>query len=310
MDSRRWKKEHDMDYRSMLKMSAEMTRSILCLGLDPLPEALPGPYNMQGIAGALPFFERLFSDFEERKVYPGAFKANLSFFACHDRPLENDFSGSRTLASLIRGIKWRFPHIPVILDFKRGDIAASSVNYAHEGFVSWGAHGVTVSPFMGSDSVAPFLDFCSDEGEKGVYLLNRNSNEGSKDFQNLDVIENGKKKPLYMAIAEKIALWARGRPGLGAVIAATSPSELSDIACFYAPLGIPLLIPGVGAQGGSAEETIARLRQAGYDLSMVRINSSSGITHPWHRAGERAPEGWPEVCLGEMERLIRALNFS
>jgi orotidine-5'-phosphate decarboxylase len=296
-----------MDYGELLMISAQKAASIICLGLDPIPEALPEPYREKGIEGALPFFEELFDYFEKERICPGAFKANLSFFACHDRPLQGDFAGSMTLAAVIAALRARFPHIPLILDFKRGDIAAASANYAKEGFTCWGADAVTVSPFMGSDSVAPFLEYCT-EG-RGVYLLNRNSNEGAKDFQDLESLRGGSKKPLYMAIAEKIADWADGKAGIGAVVGATSMAQLGEIAHYYASHRLPLLIPGVGAQGASAEETAASLRQAGYDLSLVRINSSSGITHPWHRAGERAPGKWQAACAGELQRLNRAINF-
>ncbi len=196
-----------------------------------------------------------------------------------------------------------FTGIPVILDSKRGDIALSSANYASEAFDLYQSDAVTVSPYMGSDSVAPF-------GERGVAgkgfdLLNRTSNVGAKDLQGLNVVDHVDEKeiyPLYMAVAHRIGRYGEQWGNVGAVVGATSLTELQELADYYATREIPLLIPGVGSQGGSATETVAILKEVDYPLYLARINSSSGLTHPWK--GGAVPKGWLEVSLSNLAALI------
>ncbi|MEM0360035.1 MAG: orotidine-5'-phosphate decarboxylase, partial [Candidatus Diapherotrites archaeon] len=171
---------------------------------------------------------------------------------------------------------------PVIFDGKRGDIGSTSKAYALEGFDFWNADAVTVSPFLGSDSVKPFLEKASSDG-KGIYFLNRTSNPGAVEFQGLLV--SG--KPFYLIASEKIALWNKECAGAGAVVGATSLPELEQIAKFYVSQNalVPLLIPGVGSQGGSARETVSVLKKCGYPLHLARINSSSAITFAFEKTG-------------------------
>jgi orotidine-5'-phosphate decarboxylase len=157
---------------------------------------------------------------------------------------------------------------------------------------------VTISPYMGSDSVIPFLEYTA-KGQ-GTYILNRTSNPGGKDFQDL-VLQDGSK--LYEAVGKKIIEWAQKYPDTGAVVGATSQTELKNLVSMYAGHDIPLLIPGVGSQGGSAKQVMTILKKAKYDLRLVRINSSSGIIHPWKKV-KRIPEEWAGVCADELESLI------
>ena len=219
----------------------------------------------------------------------------LSLRQAEDRPRSGDFGGSRALAAVLAMVGEHFPHTPVILDSKRGDIATSSHNYAREAFVSWQADAVTVAPYMGSDSVLPFIDF----GTQGVYILNRTSNPGGKDLQNL-LLET--QHPLYLEVARQIASYNEKRGRVGAVVGATNLGELRAIAEFYRDERVPLLIPGVGSQGGSASEVIAILRSIGYPLELVRINSSSALTHPWKKGP--APANWRELCQRNLASLI------
>jgi len=287
-----------MSYIDRLKKSAQKYGSIICMGIDPVPEHLPGIHVTAGerITG---FFETLFSEMIKRKVLPGAFKPNLGFFTALDLPREGDFSGSGALAKILRFLDEDFPDIPVILDSKRGDIARSSVNYAKEGYVNWGCDSVTVSPWMGSDSVIPFFKEAALH-DGGVYLLNRTSNPGGKDFQNAVLEENA--QPLFKAVAEKIVEWAGEYPGTGAVVGATSLGEMEEIAAFFSGRDIPLLIPGVGSQGGSAADVVEILKKTNYALPLVRINVSSGITHPWVKVGNGVPVNWKELCIDNLER--------
>jgi orotidine-5'-phosphate decarboxylase len=233
-------------------------------------------------------------------LIPSAFKPNIGYYQSLDRPRDEDFSGSLALVDVMDMVENFFPGIPVILDSKRGDIARSSLNYAMEAFDCWQSDAVTVAPYMGSDSITPFASHVP--GEKGIYILNRTSNPGGKDFQNLMVSANGASVPLYMEVARKIASLREEFEGLGAVVGATNMAELTKIATYYADKKIPLLIPGVGSQGGSASEVMAVLRDVGYPVQLARINSSSALTHPWKKGP--APEDWLELCEANLRTMI------
>jgi orotidine-5'-phosphate decarboxylase len=274
-----------MDYNEKLRQSAKETESIACMGLDPVLEQVPGTYSefKPRVEG---FFEVLFNEMKEQGVFPGAFKPNHGFYSRHDEPQRGIFQGSQALGTVLKMLEERFSGIPVILDFKRGDIAKSSANYAREGFVGWGADAVTVAPYMGTDSVGPFAEYCNDEQGKGVYVLNRTSNKiGAADFQSKMVLGVNNQQ-LHLVVADKIVEWAEGSPGVGAVVGATSLEEMAEITKVYAGKNIPLLIPGVGGQGGKADEVVDVLTTGDYDLSLARINSSSGVTHPWAKNEE------------------------
>ena len=203
-------------------------------------------------------------------------------------------------------IKTTFPDSPIILDSKRGDIARSSLNYAIEAFDVWKADCTTVSPYMGSDSIEPFIK--ERYATKGIYLLNRTSNKGAKDFQNLNVLEavDSSKYPLFLSISKKISSYMKEGYSVGAVVGATGLEELKTIASFFTKAvsgGVPLLIPGVGSQGGSANEVISILKECDYDMSLVRINSSSALTHPWK--SKDVPSDYIEQCLKNIENLLK-----
>ena len=288
-----------MSYIDQLRDSARETGNIVCMGLDPVLSVLPD--------SALPVRERIGSYFSElfrrmrlEGVAPAAFKPNIGYYQCLDDPRAEDFSGSLALVDVLELLETFFPGIPVILDSKRGDIAKSSENYAKEAFDSWKADAVTVSPYMGSDSVLPFA-----RPDKGVYILNRTSNPGAVDFQDESVLDRVDEKelyPLYHAVALRILSWSSEHPGIGAVVGATSPKELGHIASVYAGRDVPMLIPGVGSQGGSAGEVIAMMKESGYELALSRINSSSGLTHPWKKGP--APDDWLDQCMGAIHRLL------
>jgi orotidine-5'-phosphate decarboxylase len=279
------------NYCEKLRVSAVTSKSIISMGLDPILAYLPVKTGNTRNDLAL-FFNTVFKEMLDRKVLPGAFKPNIGYYHALDRPRSGDFSGSLALADLLDTLDKLFPGIPVILDAKRGDIATSSSNYAHEAFTCWKTDAVTISPYMGTDSATPFLA----QG-KGVYILDRTSNPGAADFQDLTVSGD----PLFRKVAEQIIEWALEYPGTGAVVGATSPDELESLAGVFAGKEIPLLIPGVGSQGGSGNETVARLRKAGYDPLLARINSSSGITHPWKHTPP--PADWVKVVVNNLENL-------
>ena len=281
-----------MDYCELLQLSAKDAGNVLCMGLDPVLDALPCPEK--GVEARISdYFYELFEEMVRRGLRPAAFKPNLGYYAKLDRPLEGRFEGSLALANVLKLLRDGFAGVPVILDAKRGDIATSSLNYACEAFDVWQCDCVTVPPYMGTDSVMPFAF-----ADKGLYILNRTSNPGGKDLQNKPM-ENG--RPLYMTVAEAIAAWHGEHGGIGAVVGATNLREFGELAGFYAPLGIPLLIPGVGSQGGTAPEVMDLMRQAGYPLALARINSSSGLTHPWKKGP--APDDYRETVMAKLKKL-------
>ena len=295
-----------MNYIQKLKQSSKETGSIACMGLDPVVEDMPEEFSRFDVFGIASYFEKIFFEMKKQVVIPGAFKANQGFYIQHDR--REDFAGSRTLDKVLHLVEEFFPGIPIILDYKRGDISKSSKNYAREGFEVWKADAVTINPYMGEDCVSPFIEYCNNEG-KGVYILNRTSNKGAKDFQNLDVIFENKTMPLYMVVAYKILEWSQHKAGIGAVVGATSLYELSDLAKLYNEKEIPLLIPGVGGQGAKADEVVAILKDIVYDLSIVRINSSSGLTHPWVNKKEKAPDDFAKVCVEALYVLNKEIDY-
>lgn len=283
-----------MVYKERLIESANRVGNIVCMGLDPVAEALP--FSGMDFRSAINnTFSQLFRRMALSGLIPAAFKPNIGYYHLHDRPLEEDFSGSLALADVFEMVRTFFPSIPIILDSKRGDIATSSRNYAYEAFEGWEADAVTVAPYMGSDSVQPFIDF----SDRGVYILNRTSNPGGADLQNLTIEDKG---PLYTEVARQIVAYNGGRGCVGAVVGATNLTELEAIARLYQSEDVPLLIPGVGSQGGSASEVISILKKVGYPLALSRINSSSALTHPWKRGP--APEGWLDLCEANLRGLI------
>ncbi len=287
-----------MSYADYLIQSAEYSGNVTCMGLDPVLDCLPSDGGFRDRVNG--FFEKLFRRMKLEGVSPAAFKPNIGYYVINDRPRDENFEGSMALADVLDMLSSFFPSVPVILDSKRGDIAKSSLNYAIEAFDSWQADAVTVSPYMGDDSVLPFAF-----ENKGVYILNRTSNPGGKTLQNMlaiDRIEGHEHYPFYIAVAHLIASWANEHEGIGAVVGATNMDELKDIVRYYAGKVVPVLIPGVGSQGGSAEAVMDALRQASYDVRLARINSSSGLTHPWKKGP--APEDWLDQCMARIKDLV------
>ena len=286
-----------MNYLKKLKSSSQKYNSIICMGLDPVIDYFPQELKNSPEICIPNFYERIFETMIEKKVFPATFKPNLGFFLQYDKPMQLEFSGSKALVEMIVLCREYFPEIPIILDYKKGDIAKSSKNYAVEGFENWDCDAITISPFMGTDSVTPFLEYS--KKMKGAYILNRTSNKGAKDFQNLK-LDSG--EFLYQSVSKKIIEWSKKYSGTGAVVGATSLVELKNIAQIYTEHNIPLLIPGVGSQGGSAKEVVNVLKNVGYDLEIVRINSSSGISFPWKKQN-KVPQNWVEVCVNELAKL-------
>ncbi|MEL3907717.1 MAG: orotidine-5'-phosphate decarboxylase [Treponemataceae bacterium] len=281
-----------MDYLELLLKSADLCGNCACVGLDIVYELLPESVGVDA------FIAEFLKGLKKHNLVPAAFKPNLAYFSSLNKSYEDDFSGYKSLSLALKTIRELFPDTPIILDAKRGDISTSSFKYSEEVFNGWQADATTVSPYMGHDSVLPFRKGFE---KKGVYVLNRTSNKGASDLQNLK-LNSG--KTIYEKVAEQIIAYAKEFPGTGAVIGATSLNELETLAKIYAnSIQVPLLIPGVGSQGGSADEVIATLKKANYDLNLVRINSSSGLTFPWKNTGV-APKDWLEACLQSVKTFL------
>lgn len=275
-----------MDYIKKLTDNAHENGSIVCFGLDPVIEKIPvnKPNTRDKI---VKFYKDILVGFESEPI--GTVKPNYAFFA------QYGFEGLKALKEIIEFANSK--NYITILDSKRADIGDTSVAYAEESFNFWKADAVTVNPYMGSDSVFPFIEECS--VGKGVYVLVRTSNEGAEDFQDLKV-KHGK---LYETVAKKLTEWYE--PGLGGVVGATAPKELKQIydILYDSKKQIPLLIPGVGKQGGSAKEVSHIIRK---NMAIHRINSSSGISYAYKKDDSSDYVG---SAIKALEKLNKEINY-
>jgi orotidine-5'-phosphate decarboxylase len=244
-----------------LRAAADQHQSLLCVGLDPEPARFPAGIA-SGAAGIYDFCARIV---EATADLVCAFKPQIAYFAAH--------RAEDALERLVAHIRAVAPQVPVILDAKRGDIGATAEQYAKEAFERYGADAVTLSPFMGLDSVTPYLRY----RDKGVFLLCRTSNPGGDDLQAQRLADVPGQPQLFEHIARLAQEdWnVNAIAGqLGLVVGATYPQEIAQVRAIAPTL--PLLIPGVGAQGGDAAATV----QAGWrpDAPIV-VNSSRAILY-------------------------------
>ena len=247
-----------MNFLDMLATAERDNRSMLCVGLDPEPTRFPGRYK--GDANKIYDFCAQIVDATADLVI--AFKPQIAYFAAH--------RAEGQLERLMEHMRRVAPQVPIILDAKRGDIGSTAEQYAREAFERYGADAVTLSPFMGFDSVQPYLKF---EG-KGAFLLCRTSNPGGDDLQNQRLGSVPGEPLLY----EHVARLAQGpwnlNGQLGLVVGATYPAEIERVR-EVAPT-VPLLIPGVGAQGGDA---VATVRAGWRPGAPIIVNSSRAILY-------------------------------
>lgn len=229
------------------------------MGFDPDPKRLPTP--PQGKPEGIFEFCREIADATADLVC--AFKPQIAYFASQRAEAQ--------LEKLIAHLKDKHPHIPVILDSKRGDIGSTADHYAFEAFERYGADAITINPYMGFDTIEPYLKHHG----KGVIVLCRTSNPGGSDLQFLNVSPNG--EPLYLHIA-KLAATQWNRSGqIGLVVGATFPEEISKVRTIVGEM--PLLIPGIGAQGGDIEAAVKAGSIPGKPGTGMIINSSRAILY-------------------------------
>jgi orotidine-5'-phosphate decarboxylase len=242
-----------MNFPERIRLAARSAGSPLCVGLDPDPERLAPGQAADPLAASLALCHRAVA---ATTGLAAAYKANSAFFEA--------LGGAGFDALNAVRAEVRVPALS-ILDAKRGDIGNTARMYAKWAFERAAYDAVTLHPLLGWDSVAPFAAY---EG-KGVFVLVRTSNPGAREFQDLSV--GG--KPLYLVLAERVAEWAEEHEGVGAVCGATWPDELAKV---RRALGdeVPILVPGVGTQGGSMREAV---KAAG--SGPLLVNSSRGILY-------------------------------
>ena len=252
-----------MTFLEQLQGAERQNGSLLCVGLDPEPGKFPA--SLKGDASKIYDFCAQIVDATCDLAI--SFKPQIAYFAA--------YRAEDQLEKLMEHMRRNAPHVPVILDAKRGDIGATAEQYAIEAFERYGADAVTLSPFMGFDSVQPYLKHHG----KGAFLLCRTSNPGGDDLQNQRLASVEGQPLLYEHIA-KLAQGPWNLNGqLGLVVGATYPAEIERVRNLAPTL--PLLIPGVGAQGGDAVATIkAGYRQRnGTTTGAVIVSSSRAILY-------------------------------
>jgi orotidine-5'-phosphate decarboxylase len=233
--------------------------SMLCVGFDPDPKRLP--LSLQGKPEGIYEFCCEIADATADLVC--AFKPQFAYFASQKAETQ--------LEKLIKHLKDKHPHIPVILDSKRGDIGSTADHYALEAFDRYGADAVTVNPYMGFDTIEPYLKHAG----KGVIVLCRTSNPGGSDLQFLNITPNG--EPLYLHVAKLAAQQWNSSGQISLVVGATFPEEIAKVRAIVG--NMPLLIPGIGAQGGDIDATVNAGKIAGKPGTGMIINSSRAILY-------------------------------
>jgi len=232
----------------------KQNHSLLCVGLDPNREKIQ--------ALNIDLFTWLKGVVDAVADQVCAFKPQIAYFSA--------LSAETELLQIITYIHESYPHIPVLLDTKRGDIGTTAEQYAIEAFERYHADAVTVNPYMGQDTLQPFLDYA----DKGVIVLCKTSNKGSDEFQNL-TLENG--RTLFQQVAHNATEKWNKNNNILLVVGATYPQELAKIRQIVGEM--PLLIPGIGAQGGDIEATLKAGLNNNSEKSGLIISSSRGIIY-------------------------------
>ena len=222
-------------FAQQLEGAWKQNDSLVCVGLDPEIERFPAHIRKE----PSPIFQFNRSIIDATADLVCAYKPQFAHYAAYE--------AEDQLERTIEYIHRVHPGIPVILDAKRGDIGNTAERYAIEAFERYGADAVTVNPYLGGDSLEPFLR----HAERGVLILCRTSNPGAGDLQDL-MIEG---RPLYQVVAELAARRWNSRGNCLLVVGATYPRELAEVRALVGEM--PLLVPGVGAQGGDVEQVVA-----------------------------------------------------
>ncbi len=271
-----------MKFTEKLHAAWESQNSLLMIGLDPDQQRFPEDIVQDKNA----IYEFCIGIVDATAEYACGFKPQIAYFASQ---------GAETqLANICHYIQQKYPHLPIVLDSKRGDIGTTAEHYAHEAFSRYRADAVTVNPYMGFDSIEPYLAW----ENKGVIILCRTSNPGGSDLQ-FAQLDNG--EPLYLHVARLVAeKWNRnGQCGL--VVGATFPEEIAKVRAVVGP-DMPLLIPGIGAQGGDIDSTVSAGCNA--DGTGIMINSSRAILYA------SAGLDWREAAAETAKTTRDAINLA
>jgi len=260
-----------MNFTDKLAHAWAQTGSLLQVGLDPDLARMPAELRSQP-DGVLTFCRAIV---DATAAYASSFKPQIAYFAA--------LRAESQLEALCRYIREHYPQLPLVLDAKRGDIGSTAQQYAREAFERYGADAVTVNPYMGYDSIQPYLEWTG----KGVVVLCRTSNPGGSDLQ---AVAGADGEPLYLRVARLVAHEWNTQGQCALVVGATFPQELARVRAQVGDL--PLLVPGIGAQGGDIPATMA----AGLDSrgNGMMINSSRAILYApgpdWREAAAQAAQ--------------------
>ena len=248
------------EFVDRLYSASRGSESLVCVGLDPDPELMPVSDVYE--------FNRAIVDATRDVVC--AYKPNFPFYEALGLP------GLKALERTVEHIRKVAPDALLIADCKRGDIGSTNAMYARALFDTWGFDAATVNAWGGGDSMEPYLEY----KDRGVIVWCRSSNPGAAEFQDVPVAFAGGHIPLYEWMAVKLAEWNKAG-NVGAVVGATYPEELAAVRV-RCP-GMPMLVPGIGAQGGDLEGSLVQGLDA--DVPNLMISSSRGITYASHDVG-------------------------
>lgn len=280
----------ERNFRKMLeKKWAE--GKFVCVGLDSevskIPESVKRRFNSFGVDDAIITFNRAIAEATEDLAF--AYKPNTAFYEAHGA------EGISALRRTIEDIHTIAPDVPVILDAKRADIGNTNAGYVKFAFDYLGADAITVHPYLGAEALQPFLE----RKEKGIFVLCRTSNPGAGEFQDRYIsVVTGRNMPLYQYVAHNVVTNWNKNGNCALVIGATYPDELREVRGLVGDM--PILIPGIGAQGGDLEKTIAAGKDS-RNQGMI-INSSRGIIFA------SSGEDFAEAAREETQRLHDLIN--
>ncbi|RJX30216.1 MAG: orotidine-5'-phosphate decarboxylase [Oxalobacter sp.] len=255
-----------MTFINKLSAAWKANNSLLCVGLD--PDVNRFPKHLQGKPDAV--FEFCKAIIDATADVACAFKPQIAYFAA--------LRAEDQLEAICSYLREKHPAIPLVLDAKRGDIGATAEQYAREAFERYNADAVTLNPYMGFDSIAPFLEW----KDRGAILLCRTSNPGGSDLQFLMVGGQEKPLPLYQHVAQLAAKEWNKNGQIALVVGATFPQELAEVRALIGDM--PLLVPGIGAQGGDIQATVSAGKTA--NGTGMMINSSRAILYATPKGNE------------------------
>jgi orotidine-5'-phosphate decarboxylase len=284
-------------FADRLAAACRAKKTALCVGLDPRYDSLPAAVRARHADRAAAYEEFCSRVLEVVAPIAPVVKAQAAFFE------ECGPEGMAVMGRLLG--KARSLGLITVLDGKRNDIASTATAYAEAAFSRWGADALTINPYLGRDAVEPFLA-AARQRSGGVFVLVRTSNPGAGLFQDLPVLSEGKTEPLYRHVGRAVAAWAAesvGECGLGdvgAVVGATYPAELAELRQLLP--GVVSLVPGYGAQGGTAQDVRAAFRADG--LGAI-VNSSRGVLFPWRQPPEG--DGWEALVEAAARRAAAEL---